>query len=108
MTEDEAKGLVAAIDAMSSQPSTDDWVLRGRRSLERCAAEAKPDGSWRVVVLWGWPPHRHGFRIDEVYDVAGYEESTLEEAAVSLWGLVEEPHGDAGRLDEEGRAWLGA
>ena len=51
MTEDEARGLVAAIDAMSSQPSTDHWVLRGRRSMERYASEAKPDGSWRVVVL---------------------------------------------------------
>jgi len=108
MTEDEARGLVAAIDALSSQPSTDDWVLRARRSMERYGAEAKPDDSWRVVVLWGWPPHRYGFRINEVYDIAGYQEATLVEAAVSLWALVEEPHGDTGLVDENGRAWLGA
>ena len=95
MTEDEARGLVAAIDAMSLLPSTDHWVLEGRRCMERYAAEAKPDGSWRVVVLWGSPPHRYGLRIDKVYDIAGYDEATLEEAAVARWGLVEEPHGCA-------------
>jgi len=107
MTEDEARGLVAAIDAMSSQPSTDHWVLRAREIMERCAAEAKPDGSWRVVVLWGSSPHRYGFRIDEVYELAGHEEATVDEAAVALWALVEEPHGDSGRVEDDGRAWLG-
>lgn len=108
MIEDEARGLVQAIAAMSSQPTADDWVLQARRSMERLAAEPKPDGSWRVVVLWSSPPYQYGVRIIEVYDIAGYKEASLDEAAVALWGLVEEPHGDSGRVDEEGRAWLGA
>lgn len=108
MTEDEARGLEAAIAAMASQPSTDEWVLQARRSTEGYFAEAKPDGSWRVVVLWSVLPYRYGVRINELYDIAGYEEATLDEAAVALWGLVEEPHGDSGQADEQGRAWLGA